>query len=375
MARTSRDLILWFFLALFIFSLLLMGKLFWPFFSVIILSAVIASAFYPVYSLVVKKIKPIYASFFTCSLIVFILFIPIVFIIISLANEAQALVQYLKNSNLQIQIIDFLEKNKILERLNVYSEQFHVTMNYGDLVQPLSDLGSFLGINLIDQANAIAGHLFNFIIGFCLILIVTYYLFLDGKRLVNFIIELSPLPNHEDETIFRKFKEMSGAVLIGNGVTAIIQGTIGGVIFSYYGFHSPILWGLIMGFFAFLPIFGIGLIIFPAMIFMLIKGRFIATICLFVIYIIVTAGIEYLLRPAIVGKRVQMHPLLVFFSIIGGIYMSGILGVIYGPLIMTFFLTMANIYHSNYRKRIDPEDDSAYEDTSLIMTTTQSEIK
>jgi len=375
MARTSRDLILWFFLALFIFSLLLMGKLFWPFFSVIVLSAVIASVFYPVYTVIKSKIKPIYASFFTCALVFFILFIPIVFIIISLATEAQTLVLYLKNTNLQVQIIDFLETNRILERMNVLSERFHITMRYGDLVQPLSDLGKFLGFNLIDQANAIAGHLLNVVIGFCLILIVTYYLFLDGKRLVDFIIDLSPLPNHEDETILRKFKEMSGAVLVGNGVTAIIQGTIGGIIFSYYGFHSPILWGLIMGFFAFLPIFGIGLIIFPAMIFMLIKGRFIATICLFVIYIIVTAGIEYQLRPAIVGKRVKMHPLLVFFSIIGGIYMSGILGVIYGPLIMTFFLTMANIYHSNYRKRIDPEDDSAYEDTSLIMTTTQSEIK
>lgn len=364
MARTSRDLILWFFLALFVISLVLMGKLYLPFFPVIVLAAVISSMFHPVYLRVASRFKPVYASFITCVLIFFVLFIPIVFVITILASEAHTLVLYLKNADLQIQIIDFLEKNRILERLNVFSERFNIRMNYGDLVQPLSDLGKFIGFNLLDQVNAIAGNLLNFIVGFCLVLLVTYYLLLDGHRLVRFIMELSPLPDHEDETLLRKFKEMSGAVLIVNGVSGIIQGTIGGIVFSLYGLHSPILWGLIMGFFAFLPIVGIGVVFFPTMLFMLIKGKFIACLGLIVIYVAVTAGIEYLFKPFLVGKRVNMHPLLVFFSIIGGIYMAGLLGVIYGPLIMTFFLTLADIYHSNYRKHVDPDNDPAYEDTN-----------
>jgi predicted PurR-regulated permease PerM len=203
----------------------------------------------------------------------------------------------------------------------------------------------------------------NLIVGFCLILIVTYYLLLDGKRLIRFITELSPLPESEDKIILTKFKQMSGAVLIGNGISGVIQGTVGGIVFSLFGLHSPILWGLIMGFLAFLPIVGIGVIFFPTMIFLLIKGQFLRCLGLFAIYIVLTAGIEYLFKPFIVGKQVKMHPLLVFFSIIGGIYMSGILGVIYGPLIMTFFLTLTEIYHSNYRKQVDPKDDPSYEET------------
>lgn len=364
MARTSRDLILWFFLALFILSLLLIGRLFWPFVSVIVLGSVISSMFYPVYLKITSTFRPSIASLFTCVLIFFVLFIPIVFVITILASEAQDLVVYLKKADLHVQIIDFLEKNRTLERLNVLSERFDLRLSYSDLVQPLSDLGKFVGVNLLNRANTIAGHLLNFIVGFFLILLVIYYLLLDGRRLIRFIMALSPLPDSEDKTLLRKFREMSGAVLVGNGVSGIIQGTIGGLVFSFFGLHSPILWGLLMGFLAFLPIVGIGVVFFPTMLLMLIKGRLMACLALIVIYIVVTAGIEYLLKPFIVGKRVRMHPLLVFFSIIGGLYMAGLLGVIYGPLIMTFFLTLADIYHSNYRKHVDPENDPAYEDTN-----------
>lgn len=374
MARTSRDLILWFFLALFILSLLLIGRLFWPFVSVIVLGSVISSMFYPVYLKISSKFRPSIASFFTCILIFFVLFIPLVIVIGVLTSEAQALVVYLKNADLHVQIIDFLEKNRILERLNVFSERFDLRLNYGDLVQPLSDIGKFVGVNLLNQANAIAGHLLNFIVGFCLILLVIFYLLLDGTRLVRYIMALSPLPDSEDKTLLRKFREMSGAVLIGNGISGIIQGTIGGLVFSFYGLHSPILWGLLMGFLAFLPIVGIGVIFFPTMLLMLIKGRFMACLGLIVIYIVVTAGIEYLFKPFIVGKRVSVHPLLVFFSIIGGIYMAGLLGVIYGPLILTFFLTLADIYHYNYRKHVDPDNDPAYEDTNQTEPTMLGEL-
>ncbi len=365
MARTSRDLILWFFLALFISSLLLMGKLFWPFFSVIVLSSITASLFYPVHRRFESKVRPALASLLTCLFIVLVFVIPTVIILTLIGGEVNDLVLSLKQTDLEVRILEFLEKNRILERLNALSERFSITTNYGDLVQPLSDLGTFLGFHIINQANAVAGYLLDFVIGLLLILISTYYLLLDGKRLITFIINLSPLPDHEDQTLLRKFKDMSTAVLVGNGVSGLIQGVIGGLVCSYFGFSSPILWGLVTGFFSFLPIFGIGVTIFPVMIYMMIKSRFIAAFCLFVIYVVVTAAIEYLVRPFIVGKRVNMHPLLVFFSIIGGIYMSGILGVIYGPLIMTFFLTLTDIYHSNYRKHVDPDDDPSYEETTF----------
>jgi predicted PurR-regulated permease PerM len=82
--------------------------------------------------------------------------------------------------------------------------------------------------------------------------------------------------------------------------------------------------------------------------------------------VLITAGVENLLKPILVGKRVNMHSLLVFFSIIGGLYMSGILGVIYGPLIMTFFLTLTDIYNSNYKMLVEPARETSFDDINLI---------
>jgi predicted PurR-regulated permease PerM len=70
---------------------------------------------------------------------------------------------------------------------------------------------------------------------------------------------------------------------------------------------------------------------------------------------VITLSIEYLFKPRIVGKRVQMHTLLVFLSIIGGLKLFGILGIIYGPLVVTAFLTLADIYRHNYQATIAPE--------------------
>jgi predicted PurR-regulated permease PerM len=65
-------------------------------------------------------------------------------------------------------------------------------------------------------------------------------------------------------------------------------------------------------------------------------------------------GTEYLFKPKLVGQRVQMHPLLVFFAIIGGLKLFGILGIIYGPLVVTGFLTLAEIYRTNYQQMVEP---------------------
>ena len=366
MARASRDMILWFFLALFILSLFLLGNLFWPFLSVIILASVVSSLFYPIYVYLEKRLKPIYASFLTCILIFFVLFIPIVSFITILTSEARDLVLLIKGTGPAAQVVNLLESHKIIEKMNGIFTKFHITLSYAGLVQPISDLATYIGKSLINQANTIAGHLLNIIIDFFLMLLITYYLLIDGRRLIRFIIDLSPLPNEQEMILIRKFEEMSAAVLIGNGVSWIIQGTAGGIIFAVFNLHSPILWGVIMAFLAFLPIVGIGVVMVPAAVFVALQGRFFASICIFVLYIVITAGVENLLKPALVGKRMNMHSLLVFFSIIGGLYMSGILGIIYGPLIMTFFLTLTDIYNSNYKKLIEPERDPSFDDINLI---------
>ena len=147
---------------------------------------------------------------------------------------------------------------------------------------------------------------------------------------------------------------MGGAILLGNGLGGLIQGTLGGIVFASFGFRSPFLWGVIMAVLAFLPIVGVGAVFLPAALYLILQGRLAAGIFFVVFYVLLSGGIEYLFKPKLVGKRVQMHTLLVFLSIIGGLKLFGILGIIYGPLVVTAFLTLTDIYESSYRGIVEP---------------------
>jgi predicted PurR-regulated permease PerM len=153
--------------------------------------------------------------------------------------------------------------------------------------------------------------------------------------------------------LIEKFNGMAGAILIGNGLGGVIQGGLGGLLFWMLGLPSAFLWGVIMGLLAFLPIIGIGVVLFPTVFILLVKGRVAAGIVILIFYFVVSMGVEYLFKPRLVGQRVQMHPLLVFFAIIGGLKLFGILGIIYGPLVVTAFLTLAQIYRTNYQKMVE----------------------
>jgi predicted PurR-regulated permease PerM len=129
---------------------------------------------------------------------------------------------------------------------------------------------------------------------------------------------------------------------------------LGGAVFALFGLKSAFLWGMIMVLLAFLPILGIGFVFVPAAVLMFLKGKTGAGIFFIVFYMVLSFGTEYLVKPKLVGSRVKMHTLLVFLAIIGGLKLFGLLGIIYGPLIITFFLTLTDIYHASYQKMVEP---------------------
>jgi predicted PurR-regulated permease PerM len=134
----------------------------------------------------------------------------------------------------------------------------------------------------------------------------------------------------------------------------LIQGTAGGILFSVFGLKSPFMWGVIMSLLAFIPIIGVGVVFIPAAVFLFLKGRIAAGIFFIVFYILLTVSVDNLLKPKLVGHQVKIHTLLVFFSIIGGLKLFGILGIIYGPLVVTAFLTLTDIYYASYQELVDP---------------------
>jgi len=333
---------------MFILTILLMGRLLWPFASILIISLLLVNLFRPVYHGLRRHLSKHLASLATCLLIVFLVFVPLIFFVVALSKEAMAYAQYMKAINLAEQIRNILQNNTLLSSTQSHLAELGFTLRADDLSANLSDYASSTALFLYAKASSWAANILMFMVAFALMIVVIFFLLVDCDRLLNFILRLSPLPDRQNQQLIRKFQEIAQAILLGNGICGLLQGMVGGLLFVYFDFSSPVLWGMIMAMAAFLPIVGIGLVLLPTALIVLLNGHIGQAIFITIFYLALSMAVDYLLKPQLVGRKVNMHPVLVFLGILGGMKLFGILGIIYGPLIITAFLTMTDIYLKNY---------------------------
>lgn len=350
-------MVLRYFLLLLLISILLAGRLLWPFVSILVLSFLLTSVFRPIYNRLNRQLPALIASFLTCALVVLLVFIPLVFFVAALAQEAQGLYEWGRVAGVGLgEKLRAFQESLPYVRLQETAAAFGFSLEPEQLGRALAELVRTAGLFLYNQVSNWAADVVMFVFSFFLMFITIFFLLIEQDRLLDYILRLSPLPDEQERQLFAKFEEVTNAVLIGNGICAVIQGVLGGVIFAILGLGPPVLWGAIMAVLAFLPIFGVGLVMVPSAGFLLFKGNLAAGIVLLVLYGLIAVGIENFLKPKLVGSRVRMHTLLVLLSILGGLSAFGFLGLIYGPLIITAFLTLAEIYLANYDHYVKGEN-------------------
>ena len=342
-----------YFSVVFLISILLLGWVLWPFWQPLVLAFLLAGIFRPIYNWLGGWVPPWMASILTCVLIVLIVFVPLTICIGALSSEALNMYHLGKDSNLLLKLQQFIQNNTLVGEAQELLAGFGVNFEPSGITELVSDLTKMTGLFIYGKASAWAANILSFVLQFCFLILVIFFLLIEMDRLIRFITRLSPLPDDQDDLLMKKFLEISGVILVGNGISGLFQGVMGGVLFAMLGINSPILWGGVMAILAFLPIFGIGLILMPASALLLANGYVGQAIVTFVFYIILSFSVEYLLKPKFVGSHVKMHTLLVFLAIIGGMSMFGVLGIIYGPLIVTAFLTLSDIYLKEYRPKLD----------------------
>jgi len=349
---SSTQMIFRYFLIIFLLTIFLVGKVLWPYLSILVLAFVLTGIFYPVYRFFAQKIRPVLASLITCMIIFLVVFVPLVFLVGSLSKEAYDL--YLMGSKPATNqaLKELLQNSHIVERIEGFLANYDIRLGAEHVNKALSELGRTVGLFLYEQVSTIASNVLKSVVSFALMLLIVFFLLIDGKRLVDFFVELSPLPEEQDRKLMEKFQAMASVVLVVNGISGLIQGSLGGALFAIFGLGSPLLWGSLMAVLAFLPILGIALVFIPASLYLFLKGRIGAGIFFLLFYLVVSSVMEYVIKPKLVGDKVQMHTLLVFLSIIGGLKVFGILGIIYGPLVITAFLTLTDIYRSSYETYI-----------------------
>ncbi len=341
-----------YFLIVFGIAIFFFGKILYPFWSTLVLSFLLTSIFRPVYLFFEKKLPTPLASGITCLLIIAIVFVPLLFFTGALTGEALTLYNWVRDSQVWFKLQSFINESPRVAQIQTTLSEFGFNFDTQEMIDWLAKAAKIGGLFLYNQASSWAANILQSVVLFFMMILVIFFLLIDLPRLLEYLIRLSPLPDDEDRLLLKKFEQIANAILKGNGICGIIQGTLGGCVFSILGLSSPILWGCIMAVLAFLPIFGIGLVMLPAAAILAINGQTSFAIFLAIFYLVLSLGMEYLVKPKLVGSQVKMHTLLVFLSIIGGLSVYGILGIIYGPLIITAFLTLSDIYLKRYDKYV-----------------------
>lgn len=340
-----------YFLLVFVVSIFFFGRILWPFWSILVLAFILSNLFRPTYSLLSRKVPESVASVFTCLLIIAIVIIPLLFFIFALTDEALNLLSWGRDSRVGLKLQLWLQESPLILQLQEQLQDVGFSFNPTQVTDSFTYLVKKGGLLLYNQASGWAANVMQFLFLFFIMIVIIFFLFIDQPKLIEYMVRLSPLPEDENHLLINRFHEIANAILKGNGICGLIQGILGGTVFSIMGLNSPLLWGSVMAILAFLPIFGIGLVLIPASVYLLISDRMSAGIFLFVFYMVLSFSIEYFVKPKMVGTQVEMHTLLVFLAIIGGLSVYGVLGIIYGPLIITAFLTLSDIYLRRYDQK------------------------
>jgi predicted PurR-regulated permease PerM len=213
----------------------------------------------------------------------------------------------------------------------------------------LAKKGSDLLANAID---VLSRGTFEVISTLCLAFFTMFYFFRDGPQILEKLKRLSPLADDYQDELLRRFLSVSRATAKGTLLVALIKGILGGLAFWAFGIQAPVLWGAVMVFLSVLPIVGPWLVMYPAAFVLGLNGHVWQGIALFLVATFVVGLIDNLLQPIIVGRDSGIPELMVFFSILGGIGLFGVMGFIVGPVIAALFLTLLEIYGKEFRKQL-----------------------
>ncbi len=173
-----------------------------------------------------------------------------------------------------------------------------------------------------------------------------YYFLKDGAQLRSKIVTGSPLSPARTDDILIKLHEMASSVVRGSLVVSAFYGIFVGIGFFIFGLPSAILWGGITVVASFIPVFGVMLIVIPGIIYLAATGNTIAAVGLIVWTFGTSIFMENFLRPRLLGRRAKIHPLLMLLAVLGGLSFFGPIGILLGPLVLSFLLTLMEIYPS-----------------------------
>ena len=326
----------------FFFSLLVLaGYMVWkitaPFVTALALSAIIVTICHPLYERIrarVPRRNHSVAAFITTLFVLLVIVIPLALVSSLVIREVVSFYQTLDSDQGSVLVSGLSLLETTIQR---FEPGFEL-----DLSSQLEASATWITGNL----GAIFAGTLSTILVFFISLIGSFYFFRDGRELLDLLIKASPLPDHEDEIILKRLAAAVRAVATGTVLVAIIQGSLVAIGFSIFGIERAILWGSIASLGALIPGVGTTIVTAPAILFLFfVPGDMVSAIGLLVWSVALVGLVDNFIGPYLMSRGNNMHPFIILIAVLGGISLFGPIGFIIGPVIISLFLVLLEVYN------------------------------
>ncbi|ALS99296.1 AI-2E family transporter [Lacimicrobium alkaliphilum] len=326
-----------------------------PFFGALFWSCVIAIMFYPLHHYLTERWggRRNLAALTTLVICAIMVIVPTLFVAASFFQEGAKIYQKLQDGD--------LDPGAYVEQLKT---AFPAVQDFlGRFGIDLENFKSLLADSAVSSSRWIAENAvqlgqgtMTLFLNIGLLLYVTFFFLRDGPKLVMLLVRALPMGDEREHQLFDKFSEVTRATVKGNLVVAIVQGTLGGIIFWILDIPGPILWGVVMTVLSLIPVVGAGLIWAPVAIYLFAIGEWVDGAILTAFGAVVIGLVDNILRPILVGRDTKLPDYVVLLSTLGGFSLFGINGFVIGPLIAALFLTFWEIFIREFNPGFDPSD-------------------
>lgn len=323
--------------------------IFRPFFSIMAWAAILCYALYPLYRLLLRATgrRQTVSALLMCLVLMIGLILPLVSVSFLIGEETARTYTAIANRIEQgATWEDFLPgrwRDHPLISLTVERLKELERRTGTDLRSLMADNLTEMGKGLVEQLGNLATNVLIGGLKLLFIALCSFFFFRDGAALLAWVQDILPFSHERQHVALRRFDEVVTGSIYGNALVALLIGSVGGLAFFTVGFHSPFLWGAVIGMLAYLPIPGVSLVWLPGALYLFFEAAYLKTA------ILCGAGaaiifLDYAVRNLLVAKRVQLHPLLVILSVLGGIKLFGLLGLVAGPLTVAMGRTVLDMY-------------------------------
>lgn len=319
-----------------------------PFLMPLILSTIIVTLFFPVFDRLNRFLKnrSRISSLLTTLLILFILILPSAWVVVILIDQ---LYGYIGTLDLSLTFSKFFSTDTYVVYVEPMLKEIETRLNTQiNFLGMATNVGKEAAKYIYNYSPSVLIGTANFVFSFFIMMVGIYFLFLEGPGLFKIFLEVSPLRKVHEIRLSRRVRDTIYASVYGYLVTGIIQGIIAGILFAFVGINAFVILGVLTFFMSMVPVIGAAGVWVPVCLWLFIQGETWPAAAVFAGGAGIISLIDNFIKPIVIEGRTKIHPLLIFFSLFGGIKLFGPLGILFGPVITALLIASLNMYREDF---------------------------